>query len=154
MYKDKVEMDVALALNAEFKFQEKIQDTWGVLLLPMPGKFSSLDYKISLPETPLVIGYIELKCRTVASTTFSDTMIDMTKWNAIQDLYTKIRPNNIYIGFRFTDKDMYYLYKPEDQKRIIVRHNSGPNKKRGYPDTKVTIGIPMDLLSEIKKEQK
>jgi hypothetical protein len=49
---------------------------------------------------------------------------------------------------------MYYLYKPEDQKRIIVRHNSGPNKKRGYPDTKVTIGIPMDLLSEIKKEQK
>ena len=146
-------MDVAKHLNEEFAFQESIEDTWGIKLFCMLGKYSSLDYKMSLPGTPLNIGYIELKCRKIASTTFQDTMIDMTKWNAIQDLYTKIRPNNIYIGFRFTDKDMFYLYHPDDQKKIIVRHNSGPNNKRGLPDTKITIGIPMNLLKEIKKEQ-
>jgi hypothetical protein len=156
-YKIKVENDVILSIGEEISFKNDIEKRWRVILESLQGKYSSLDYQILLYNPYKVphhryIGYIELKCRKYKSTDFKDSMIDLQKWEKIKEYYNETK-SDILLGVRYTDVDLYYKYNPNDEEKIVVRKNSGPNNKRGVPDTKTTVGIPLSLFKQIKEQK-
>ena len=102
------------------------------------------------PKTDNVLGYVELKNRTVSSTMFPDLMIDHKKMVEIRKKAT-FSGMPVYLAIRYTDRDLVYECNP--QHRFRIEHGGRTTNTRHAYDIKEVEYIPMKnfrLLENIR----
>ena len=150
----RIQSDVDKAIGPQKSFAKDIEKVWKVELRQdvRAGKrdMSFIDYMLIEPKTDNVLGYVELKNRTVSSTMFPDLMIDHKKMVEIRKKAT-FSGMPVYLAIRYTDRDLVYEYNP--QHRFRIEHGGRTTNTRHAYDIKEVEYIPMKnfrLLENIR----
>ena len=148
----KINEDVLKSLGPETQFAKDIEKMWGVELRKdvMMGRqdFSEIDYMIIQPNTDEVLGYIELKNRTISSTMYKTLMINHKKMIALRTQHTYSK-KPVFLGLRYTDLDLYYEVNLGHSFKI--EHNGRTLNTRSKYDIRQVEHLPLKHFRKIKK---
>lgn len=146
------------------QFANDLEDAIGYEFWPTKPRFAEYDYHIVnpnnnefsatasiVPGIP-ILGIAELKYRTVASTTYPDTVVDSEK---IIRMRERARHTDlpVLIFFRFIDEDKYYRVNLEDDFEQTLNRNTKTTANKRW-ELKPLTHIPMEKLKPISTIRK
>lgn len=145
------------------QFANDLENSTGYELWPTKPKFCEYDYHLIdpadgefcascsvVPGVPLY-GLAELKYRTIPFTRYPTTVIDTEKIIKMRERVSHTALP-VFIFFRFTDQDVYYRVRLDDEFEQTLNRNTKTTKDHKW-ELKPLSHIPVEKLLSIRKHK-
>ncbi len=124
----------------------ELENAWGCEVKPF-GPLSPIDFYAL--RNGLMVGMLELKSRTHASTRFDTVFLNLRKWLAMRMGEIGFAVPSVFI-VKFTDGIFYIPLADVPTGKIVI----GGTKRivKAYSDIEPVIEVPINLLKKVQDE--